>query len=139
MRMSIAISVVGLLLTGCDEPTSTQREPNDEPQYITLQSKPVLTLTLSSFAPCVTRVEWNGGGIASVQHTIELDGGVSLAVIVDPDKPPRSSTVQWDPNDFYGGTNRIPTGRVSATARDRKNNIVASTDFEQVNFDCGAP
>lgn len=136
MKESIAICVVGILLAGCAEPTSTRLEPN-EPQYITLQSKPVLTLTLSSFAPCVTRVEWNGGGIASVEHRVELDGGVSLAVIVDPDKPPRSSTVQWNPNSFYGGTNRIPTGRIAATARDRKGNIVTATDFEQVNFDCG--
>jgi hypothetical protein len=138
MKQSVAICIAAYLLAGCAEPTSTQLQPN-EPRYITIQSKPVATLTLSSFAPCVTRVEWDGGGIASVEHRIELEGGVSLAVIVAPDKPPRSSTVQWNPNDFYGGTGRTPTGRIAAIARDRKNNIVASTDFESVNFDCGGP
>ena len=136
MKQSVAVCVAAYLLAGCAEPTSTQLQPTG-PQYVINAAKPVLTLTLSSFAPCVTRVEWNGSGIASVQHTVELDGGTSLAVIVAPDKPPRSSTVQWDPNDFYGGTNRIPTGRIAAIARDKKNNIVATADFESVGFDCG--
>ena len=138
MKQSVALSIMVYLLAGCAEPTSTQLQPTG-PRYITIALKPVTTLTLSSFAPCVTRVEWERGGIASVEHHVELEGGVSLAVIVAPDKPPQSSTVQWDPNSFYGSTNRTPTGRISAIARDNKNNIVASTGFESVNFDCGAP
>jgi hypothetical protein len=138
MKNIVALCITAYILAGCAEPTSTQLQ-SAAPRYVTTASKPVTTLTLSSFAPCVTRVEWERGGIALVEHYVELDGGASLAVRVAPDKPPRSSTVQWNPNDFYGGTGRTPTGRIAAVARDNKNNIVASADFEPVNFDCGTP
>ena len=140
MKQSLAVCVVACLLTGCADPSSTQFDPTG-PRYVTIDSQPVTTLTLSAPGPCVTRVEWERGGIAEVVHMVEIDGGVSLAVAVPPDKPPRSSTVQWNPNSFYsgGGTSRVPTGRIAAIARDRKGNDVASTGFEALNFDCGAP
>ena len=140
MKQSLAVCVVACVLTGCADPSSSQLDPTG-PRYVTIDSQPVTTLTLSAPGPCVTRVEWERGGIAEVEHRVELDGGTNLAVRVAPDKPPRSSTVQWDPNSFYwsGGTSRVPTGRIAAIARDRKGNVVASAGPEAVNFDCGAP
>jgi hypothetical protein len=138
MKQSLAVCVVACVLTGCADPSSTQLDPTG-PRYVTIDSQPVTTLTLSAPAPCVTRVEWERGGIAEVVHMVELEGGTSLAAPVALDKPPRSSTAQWDANDFYGGTNRVPTGRIAAIARDRKGNVVASAGPEAVNFDCGAP
>jgi hypothetical protein len=135
-QTSVALGILGCLLSGCTEPTST-RLPTSS-RNITTQSKTIPTLTVSSPEICVTRVDWDGSGVGSVDHYVELDNGTSLATNVSPDKPPRSSTVHWNPLSFYGGTNRFPTGRVRATAYDKKHNVITSTDWVAVGFDCGS-
>ena len=135
-RMSVAMGMLACLLAGCAEPTSAPLIPIG-PGNVSMQAKTALTPTVSSPSPCTTRVEWDGSGVAEVVHFVELDGGNSLAVRVSPDKPPRSSTVQWNPGSF-GTTGRVPTGRVRATLNDHKGSALASTDWVEAGFTCGS-
>ena len=135
-QKSVAVGILACLLAACAEPTSTQLLPTG-PRNVTIQLKPVSTVTVTSFAPCVTRVEWSGSGVGRVDHFVEVDDGNSLAARESPDKPPRSSTAQWNPGSF-GTTGRVPTGRARATLYDRKDNVLASTGFVDVGFTCGS-
>jgi len=132
-QMSVAIGILAYLLAGCAEPTSTQLLPT-APRNVTIQARPIPTLSVSSPDNCVTKVEWDGPGVGSVDHIVEvISEGIGLAVNVSPDKPPRSSTVQWSPGAF---TNRPPTGRMRAIVYDHQGNEVASTDWVDVGFVC---
>ena len=126
----------GLSARGLCRSTPTQLAPTGR-QDVSIQLKPTLTPVVSSPSPCVTKVEWDGSGVANVEHDVEVGStaGQALAVIVSPDKPPRTSTVQWNP--ITVGS-RGATGRVQAILFDRKNNVLASTGWVDVGFVCGA-
>lgn len=132
-RMHVAIGMLACLLAACADSTTTQLAPTG-PESVSIQLKPTLTPVVSSPSPCVTRVEWDGSGVAQVEHDVEVGTGQALAVIVSPDKPPRTSTVQW--NSVTVGS-RGATGRVQAILFDRKNNVLASTGWVDVGFVCG--
>ena len=132
---SIALGMLTCLLAGCAEPTTTPLAPTG-PRNVTIQLKPALTLSVSAPSPCVTKAEWAGSGVASIDHFVEIDNGNSLATNVSPDKPPRSSTVQWNSGSF-GTTARVPTGRIRATLYDHKGAVLASTDWVDAGFTCG--
>jgi len=134
-QMSVAVGMLACVLVGCADSTSTQLAPTG-PRDVSIQLKPTLTAVVSSPGNCVTRVDWDGSGVALVEHLVELDIGSSLGVRVSPDKPPKSSTAQWNPGSFHGNTNRVPTGRVQATLYDKKGNVLANTGWVSVGFDC---
>ena len=135
-QMHVAVGMLACLLAGCADSPSTQLAPTG-PRNVTIQAKPTLTPVVSSPGPCVTRVEWNGSGVAEVEHDVEVGTtpGQALAVRVSPDKPPRTSTVQWNPTSIAsrGGA----TGNVQAILYDRKGNVLASTGWVNVGFSCG--
>ena len=135
-QMSVAVGTLACVLVACADPTSTQLTPTG-PRNVSNQLKPALTgVVVSSPGNCITKVEWDGSGVALVEHLVELDIGTSLGVRVGPDKPPKTSTAQWNPGSFHGNTNRVPTGRVQATLYDKKNNVLANTGWVSVGFDC---
>jgi len=131
-QMHVAVGMLACLLAGCADSTPTQLAPSG-PRNVSIQLKPTLTPVVSAPENCVTRVEWNGSGVAEVDHILELDTGNGLGVPVSPDKPPRTSTVHWNPSTF---TTRTVTGRVRATLYDKKNNVLASTDWVDAGFSC---
>jgi hypothetical protein len=132
-QLNVAIGMLACLLAGCADSTPTQLAPTS-PQNVSIQLKPTLPPVVSSPGPCVTRVEWGGSGVAQVEHEVEVGTGQALATIVKPDKPPRTSTVSWDP--ITVGS-RGATGRVQAILLDRKNNVLASTGWVDLGFVCG--
>lgn len=135
-HMHVAVGMLACLLAGCADSTPTQLAPTG-PRNVSIQLKPTLTPVISSPAPCVTQVEWNGPGVAQVEHDVEVGTttGQALAVRVSPDKPPRTSTVQWNP--ITVGSRGGATGRVQAILFDRKNNVLASTGWVSAGFVCG--
>lgn len=136
-HMHVAVGMLACLLAGCADSPSTQLAPTG-PRNVTIQSKPTLTPVVSSPAPCVTRVEWDGSGVGLVEHDIEIGStpGQALAARVSPDKPPRTSTVQWDPTTV--GSRGGATGNVRAILYDHKNNVLANTGWVSLGFVCGA-
>jgi hypothetical protein len=137
-QMHVAVGMLACLLAGCADSPSTQLAPTG-PQNVTIQSKPTQTYSpvLSTPGPCVTRVSWNGSGVATVQHAIELAGGGMLSIPpIKPDSPPRTSTVQWDP--ITVGSRGGASGRVRAILYDRQGNVLADTDLQDIGFVCGA-
>ena len=133
-QMHVAVGMLACLLAGCADSTPTQLAPSGR-RNVSIQSKPTLTPVVSAPDNCVTRVEWDASGVALVEHILELDTGQGLGVRVSPDHPPRTSTVQWNPGTF---TTRTVTGRVRATLYDRKDNVLASTDWVDAGFGCTA-
>ena len=122
-QMSVAVGTLACVLVACADPTSTQLTPTG-PRNVSSQLKPALTgVVVSSPGNCITKVEWDGSGVALVEHLVELDIGTSLGVRVGPDKPPKTSTAQWNPGSFHGNAYHYSCTRVAPPRSSRRSEV----------------